>query len=164
MMEVTGVVAVDPKGVMGASGKLPWSYPEDLRFFAETIQNNPIIMGRKTWETLPSKYKSNRKVVVFSRKYRASQGIWVSSFEEYKKLFLQNPFLIGGAELFEVFFQQTLLKTCFVTHIKKEYLGDTIFPLKYLSNWNRECIRSTVDFTIYCYENYSYKNTQSISE
>ena len=109
MIQATGIVAIDPRGVMGASGKLPWSYPEDLRFFAETIQHHPIIMGRKTWESLPDKYKCGRTVVVFSQKHRLSQGVWISSLAEYEKLSLDSPFLIGGAELFDYFFQQNLL-------------------------------------------------------
>lgn len=155
MIQATGIVAIDPRGVMGASGKLPWSYPEDLRFFAETIQHNPIIMGRKTWESLPDKYKCGRTVVVFSQKHRLSQGVWISSLAEYEKLSLDSPFLIGGAELFEYFFQQNLLKACFVTHIQKTYPGDTYFPVKHLSGWKRKRIRQTENFAIYYYENYA---------
>ncbi|CAX11070.1 dihydrofolate reductase [Chlamydia trachomatis] len=159
MIQATGIVAIDPRGVMGALGKLPWSYPEDLRFFAETIRNHPIIMGRKTWESLPDKYKHGRDIVVFSRRMHPPQCIGVSSFAEYGTLSLNHPFLIGGSELFESFFQQNLLKACFVTHIKKEYWGDTFFPITRLSGWKKECICNTEDFSIYYYENNSDQNT-----
>ncbi|AAF39695.1 dihydrofolate reductase [Chlamydia muridarum str. Nigg] len=158
MIQATGIVAIDPRGVMGGAGKLPWNYPEDLRFFSETIQDHPIIMGRKTWESLPDRYKCGRTVIVFSRQHSCAQGIWISSLVEYEKLSLNSPFLIGGAELFDWFFQYNLLKSCFVTHIKREYQGDTFFPVERLSGWKRESVLKTEDFNIYHYENYANQN------
>ncbi|CRI33278.1 Dihydrofolate reductase 2 [Chlamydia pneumoniae] len=163
---VRGIVACDPRGVIGLEGKLPWHYPEDLQFFSETIQKFPIVMGRKTWETLPRKYFVDRAVVVFSHEKR--QGvhgeIWVTSLEEFLLLDLSSPtFLIGGGELYSLFLENQIVRDFFISHIKKEYAGDTFFPLSLLETWTKTVLRDTQKITTCYYENHHSQNTKNIS-
>ncbi|SPN73874.1 Dihydrofolate reductase,dihydrofolate reductase,Dihydrofolate reductase [Chlamydia serpentis] len=164
--KITGIVACDPSGVIGSKGKLPWHYPEDLLFFSETIQKFPIVMGKKTWETLPRKYFDGRQSAVFSRKNQQTlKGIsWVRSLEEFMLLNLLSPiFLIGGAEIYSLFLQNHMVEDFFVSHIKKKYEGDTFFPLSWLETWRKTTVRNTQDITICHYENLCSKNTNNIS-
>ena len=149
------IACINNNNVLGKDNSLIYNIKNDLSNFKRITMDGVVVMGRKTWESLPDKYKCGRTVVVFSQKHRLSQGVWISSLAEYEKLSLDSPFLIGGAELFDYFFQQNLLKACFVTHIQKTYPGDTYFPVKHLLGWKRKRIRQTENFAIYYYENYA---------
>src|SRR6185436_19370196 len=61
------VAAVAENGVIGANGKLPWHLPEDLRHFKQVTMGHPVIMGRKTWESV-GKPLPNRTNIVISRR------------------------------------------------------------------------------------------------
>ncbi|WP_375793778.1 dihydrofolate reductase [Chlamydia sp. 12-01] len=155
MYKILGIVACDPNGVIGNQGKLPWNYPEDIKFFSKTIENTPLIMGRKTLDGLPGKYIKNRKVIVFSRDlYKNSENIiWVSSLEEFRNLELPSPiFLLGGGELFSLFLENHMLHECFVTHIHKCYDGDAFFPLPLLEGWKKTILDEKEDLTFCYYE------------
>ncbi|WP_100934392.1 dihydrofolate reductase [Candidatus Chlamydia corallus] len=165
-IQVSGIVACDPRGVIGLEGKLPWHYPEDLQFFSETIQEFPIVMGKKTWRTLPGKYFINRQVIVFSHeKQKATEGVsWVSSLEEFMLLDLPSlTFLIGGGEIYSLFLENQIVQNFFVSHIKKKYDGDTFFPLSLLETWTKTVLKNTQDITTCYYENHPSQNTENIS-
>ncbi|WP_348663453.1 dihydrofolate reductase [Chlamydia vaughanii] len=164
MKTIFGVAACDPNGVIGNQGKLPWSYPEDINFFSTVIGKRPIIMGRKTWEALPSKYSADRQVVIFSRSYHEDTRniFWVSSLEEFNSLELSFPvFLIGGGDIFSLFLENHMLRGCFITHIKKCYEGDIFFPLFLLEGWKKKVLDEKEGLTICYYENLSYCHTHN---
>ncbi len=158
MCKILGIVACDPRGVMGKQGKLPWNYPEDIEFFCKTIGNHTLIMGRKTFEGLPDKYKKNRKSIVFSRDYHESfeNVIWVSSLEEFSRLEqLSSIFLIGGGELFSLFLENRMVDGCFITHIHKCYEGDVFFPLSLIKGWRKTVLDEKENLTFCFYENFA---------
>ena len=66
---VGAIWAQNPQGVIGKDGTIPWHVPEDLRFFSITTTGNPVIMGRRTWDSLPAKFRPlpGRRNVVLSR-------------------------------------------------------------------------------------------------
>ncbi|ANH78562.1 Dihydrofolate reductase [Candidatus Chlamydia sanziniae] len=136
---------------------MPWHYPEDLQFFAQTISTYPIAMGRKTWETFPKNYCKERLVIVFSRSQdKLSQEILqVSSMEEFTRLDLASPiFLIGGSEIYSLFLYHNAVQSFFVSHIKKMYNGDAFFPLSLLQNWKKQILLDSPDKIICYYENH----------
>ena len=61
------IVSTDENGLIGDKGKLPWHIPEELIFFKQVTMGNPIIMGRKTWESLPKKPLPGRFNIVLSK-------------------------------------------------------------------------------------------------
>lgn len=63
------IAAVAPDGLIGCAGKIPWHYPGDLKFFKETTEGATVIMGRKTWNSLPPKFRPlpNRQNLVVTR-------------------------------------------------------------------------------------------------
>ncbi|MEF9496822.1 dihydrofolate reductase [Chlamydia sp. 04-14] len=155
MYKILGIVACDPNGVIGNQGKLPWNYPEDIKFFSKIIENMPLIMGRKTFEGLPDKYTNDRKVIVFSKNFHenSEDRVWVSSLEEFRNLELPSPiFLLGGGDLFSLFLENHLLHGCFVTHIHKCYDGDVFFPLSSLEGWKKTILDEKKDLTFCYYE------------
>ncbi|MFJ1509363.1 dihydrofolate reductase [Chlamydia crocodili] len=156
MYRILGIAACDPNGVIGNQGKLPWNYPEDLEFFSKTIENMPLIMGRKTFEGLPNKYTKNRKMIIFSKNFHenSEDRVWVSSLEEFRNLGLPSPiFLLGGGDLFSLFLENHMLHGCFVTHIHKYYDGDAFFPLSLIEGWKKTILDEKEDLTFCYYEN-----------
>ena len=74
MTELHMIVAHARNGVIGKEGKLPWYLPEDLRYFKRTTLGKPVIMGRKTWETLGRPLPGRRNIVVTRQKDYVAEG------------------------------------------------------------------------------------------
>lgn len=142
---------------MGKEGKLPWHCPEDLKHFAETTFDYPMIMGYRTFLSLPTRYLDNRDVIVFSRRKHPAipNVIFVSSLSEF--LDLQHEFggmyVIGGAQIYTLFLQENLIEEFILTQMKEAYEGDTFFPLSLLEGWGNDKIKESDCFTIYRYFN-----------
>lgn len=160
--KIVGLLACDPRGVIGKKGALPWSYPEELDHFRKTTYQQIMIMGRKTFESIPQAILKDRFNIVFSRKqYEPSQLsdtlVFVSSLKNFLELINipihKETFMIGGAEIAELFLTAGLLSGFLLTKIHKVHEGDTIFPLDLLQGWHQEIIRKENDFTIYQYTN-----------
>ena len=74
-MHVHLIWAQDKNGVIGVNGQLPWHIPEDLYNFKRLTSGHPIVMGRKTWESLPFKPLPNRRnIVLSSSKFRETES------------------------------------------------------------------------------------------
>ena len=102
----TIIVAYDEDRAIAKDGKIPWHIPEDLKHFKETTLNRAIIMGRKTWDSLPLKFRPlpNRMNIVLTRQhhevplfYDPAEPYWASSFED---AFRQAVQIHGGKEVF----------------------------------------------------------------
>lgn len=122
------IVGMASNRVIGKDGTLPWRLPEDLKFFKKTTMGHPILMGRKTFESI-GKPLPGRRNIVLSSVLTPSEGVEViHSIGDLARLCepAQTVFLIGGAQLFE-----TLLPQCeglYLTWIEHPYEGDTWFP------------------------------------
>lgn len=142
------IAACDLYGVMGKDGGLPWHCPEDLAFFSAMIGNAPLVMGRKTWDSLPRKYAIGRKIFVCS--HRPVEGVtWISSLEQLRNF--SDAFLIGGGSLFAQCFQLNLIERCYLTQMKRQYMGDTYFPLPALNGWEKVLLSDNSVFTLSVY-------------
>lgn len=126
------VVAMASNRVIGRNGRLPWHLPADLKWFKKLTLGHPIVMGRKTMESLGGKPLPGRRNLVLSRCWptdaRPPDGFErVASADpsELRKLAPEVD-IIGGAEIFRL-----LLPHCdevFLTYVFAEYEGDTILP------------------------------------
>ena len=122
------IVACTRSGVIGKDGKLPWHLPEDLKHFKETTLGKPVIMGRKTWESLP-KALSGRLNVVITRQsdYVAEGATVVSSVDEALETVksYEDAFVIGGAEIY----RQTMdrVTVVHITLVEIDLDGDAYF-------------------------------------
>jgi dihydrofolate reductase len=161
---IIGIGAADPHGVMGRGGGLPWHSEEDLHHFSTTIADHPIIMGYRTFLSLPTRHFLNRIAIIFSRQRRQTKPnqIFVSSLEEFYSLIhsigQKELYLIGGAQLFELFLKEQLLSEFLLTEFKDCYEGDTFFPLARLAHWSSVTIKETAAFRINYYRRLEYEN------
>lgn len=96
------IVACDSKNGIGKNGKLPWNLPEDLRRFKNITNKSNIIMGRKTWESLPIKPLPNRHNIVISHTLKSVQGATVCKDLQSALKCLENTqtYIIGGSYVY----------------------------------------------------------------
>jgi dihydrofolate reductase len=159
--KIIGIAACDPKGVIGKNGKLAWHCSEDLEHFANTTLGCPMVLGYRTFLSLPARYFDSRVMIVFSRQKLSVDKnpnlIFVSSLAEFLALevVFQDLYVIGGAQIYTLFLQENLIEEFILTRLKKSYEGDTFFPLLLLNGWFRFKIQETDSFTIYRYFNSS---------
>ncbi len=128
MTELHLIVAHARNGAIGIDGKLPWYLPEDSKHFKRTTLGKPVIMGRKTWESL-GRPLPGRKNVVITRQadYVAEGACVVPTIEAALEAVKDEPvaFIMGGAQIYE----QTLplVKVAHVTVINADYDADAYF-------------------------------------
>lgn len=124
------IVACDPNGGIGYQGKLPWDKIEDdLPRFKELTSGKIVVMGRKTYESLPVKPLPNRINVVISS--CAIEGVTVySNLPETDTLELHDAYLIGGSQLISSSWH--LIDEIYLTKTLKNYKSDCYIDLKYI--------------------------------
>ncbi|MDB5849079.1 MAG: dihydrofolate reductase [Rhodoferax sp.] len=119
-------------GVIGARGTLPWHLPEDLAHFKRTTMGAPVIMGRKTWDSLPPKFRPlpGRQNIVLTRQadWQAAGAVRVASVAEARALFAEgsDAWVIGGAEVYAQ--ALPLADSVVVTEIDADFEGDAHAP------------------------------------
>ena len=131
------VAALARNGVIGACGKLPWQLPEDLKHFRQLTLGHPVIMGRRTWDSLGKPLPGRENIVVTRRPGYAAAGASVaSSVQAALALCAGEPvaFVIGGAEIYAA--ALPLADGLVLTEIDADYEGDTRFP-----DWDRAAWR-----------------------
>lgn len=127
-------------GVIGADGAMPWSLPEDLAHFKATTAGHPVIMGRKTWESFPQRFRPlpGRTNIVITRdatRHEALRGagaVPVASTEEALKaaraaVGAQEIWIIGGGEIYTAFSPLAHLAVKTVINVSPQ--GDTTAPV-----------------------------------
>lgn len=100
------IVAIGEDGTIGKNGDLIWKISEDLKQFKALTTGHPIIMGRKTWESLPKRPLPSRRNIVLTRQnnYKAEGAEVTDSLEEALEMTKgEEPFIIGGAEIYKAF-------------------------------------------------------------
>jgi dihydrofolate reductase len=130
------VAAVAANGVIGNEGRLPWQLPEDLRHFKQLTFGHPVIMGRRTWESLGKPLPGRNNIVVTSRPgYEAAGAAVATSLEAALALCAGEPvaFVIGGSELFAE--SLPIAAGLMLTEIHRDFPGDTWFPAYDRSRW-----------------------------
>ncbi|MDE5061029.1 MULTISPECIES: dihydrofolate reductase [Wolbachia] len=154
-MKIIGIMAVDPKGVIGINNGLPWHYPSELDHFRQVTDKQVIVMGRKTFEIIPQNILKNRIPVVFSRNKLSScfnRGIKctiISSMQEFLSIQGSSKvFVIGGAQIAHLFLKYDLISEFIITEIHRPYEGDVYFNLTLLDRWNKTILTKTKDYTI----------------
>ena len=120
-------------GVIGVNNALPWHLPEDLAHFKRTTLGQPVIMGRKTWDSLPPKFRPlpGRVNIVVTRQsdWQAEGALRASSIADAMR---QCPadadaWVIGGAEIYAQ--AAPLASSAVVTEIDRDYEGDAFAPV-----------------------------------
>ena len=128
--------------VIGAKGAIPWHLPDELRLFKGLTMGHPIIMGRKTWDSIGRALPGRTSVVVTrQRGYRAPGAVVVHSLDEAIRAGGNDSeiFVIGGADLIRE--ALPLADRLYLTIVDAEIPGDTWMPEFPLSDW-RETVAS----------------------
>lgn len=136
------VVAVSRNGVIGREGGLPWHISSDLKRFKEITMGKPVIMGRKTWDSLPRRPLPGRRNIVITRQAGFSaEGAEVATTPmEALRLAGDAPevAVIGGGEVYRLFWP--LVDRIYLTEVDLDVEGDTHFPALDPGEW-REAAR-----------------------
>jgi dihydrofolate reductase len=133
-MKLGLIYAQSRNGVIGRGGVLPWHLPEDLAHFKRTTLGAPVIMGRKTWESLPPRFRPlpGRKNIVITRdpQWQAPGAQRAVSLDEAIAACAgadtDTAWITGGAEIFKLAIPRADLAV--VTEIGADYDGDTFAP------------------------------------
>jgi dihydrofolate reductase len=135
------IAAVAANGVIGTDNRLPWRLADDLRRFRALTTGHTVIMGRRTWESLPRALPGRQNIVVTRRKGYAAPGADVASSldEALGRVRMPFPvFCIGGGELYRAALPRAT--TLELTEIARDFEGDVRFPPIVPTEW-REVAR-----------------------
>ncbi len=134
-MKISLIVAVSDNGVIGNKGRMPWKMRSDMKFFRQTTMHKPVIMGRKTWESLNAPLANRDNIVVTRQEGYEAEGAIIASTVE-KAVAMAEEFavmrsaselmIVGGSQIYK----QTLpmADRVYFTEIHMEAVGDTFFP------------------------------------
>ena len=138
-MIISLVYAVSQNGVIGDKGGLPWHVPSDLKHFKATTMGKPIIMGRKTWESLPRKPLPGRVNIVLTRDVGFTALGALVAHDAPSALALAGQVeeicVIGGAEVFMAFLPST--RKIYLTRILAMVEGDVMMPELDMASWRQ---------------------------
>lgn len=128
-IRLVGMVAMTGARVIGKGNDLPWHLPEDQKLFKRTTSGHPIVMGRKTYESIGRPLPKRQNIVITRDEQWSAEGVEViHSVEELAELELrdQTVYIIGGAQIYQAFLPQ--LDELLVSQVAQDYEGDTYFP------------------------------------
>ena len=141
------IVAMDQQRLIGRENALPWRLSADLRYFKKTTMGKPIVMGRKTYDSI-GRALPGRKNIVITRKddFTAAGCFVVFSIEEALQAAgsVEEVIFMGGASLYEQILPQ--VKRLYLTQVHTSLIGDTWFPAFDMAEWKeRERIDHSAD-------------------
>ncbi|MDP3734095.1 MAG: dihydrofolate reductase [Nanoarchaeota archaeon] len=151
------IAAMTTERVIGKDNKLPWlNIKEDMDHFKTVTSGHSVIMGRKTYESIPPKFRPlpKRDNIIISSTMPEKEGIdVVRSIDqaiERARSYKNEIFIIGGASIY----QQALPITerMYLSVLKKEYEGDTYFPQFNEDNWIVTSRKECTDFELLIYD------------
>ncbi len=137
-MIITLLAAHDRNLVIGRDNDLPWSLPLDMRHFRLSTTGHPIIMGRKTYESIGRALPLRKNIVLTKNRTFAADKVAVchsieSANELAKATGSHEVFVIGGAEIYKIYLP--IADKLSMTFVDGEVEGDTYFPEVDYSNW-----------------------------
>ena len=131
-MKLSIVAAVARGGVIGRDNAIPWRLPEDMARFRALTMGHPVVMGRRTWDSLPERFRPlpGRRYVVVTRSaaWHADGAERAGSLDDALRLLEDAPhvFVVGGAELYAA--ALPLADALLLTEVELDVEGDTVFP------------------------------------
>lgn len=137
-MILSAIAAVSENHVIGNHNQLPWKLPEDLKYFKNRTWGMPVIMGRKTYESVGKPLAGRMNIVITSQSSWSHKGVIVvnnltDALYEAGKQEVMEVFITGGSQVFREAFP--LLDRIYLTRIYEEFVGDSYFPILDLEEW-----------------------------
>ncbi len=131
-MDIAIIVAMTPQGLIGKDNQIPWRLSADLQRFKKITMGHPIIMGRKTFESLPGLLPGREHIVMTRNPNYSAEGCAVvSNWAQIEILVEGKAFVIGGADIYN--YALPIAEELYTTIVYAELEGDTYFP-----EWNKE--------------------------
>ncbi len=136
------MVAKASNNVIGRDNKLPWYLPNDLKYFKQVTFGKPVIMGRKTWESLKGPLPGRTNIVITRQQQYLAEGAKVVATVDEAITMAENvafiegqeeAVIMGGAEIYALALPQT--QRLYLTEVHAEVDGDTFFPEYDTSEW-----------------------------
>ena len=144
-MRIALVVAMTPERVIGKDGRLPWRLPADMRHFRRLTMGHPVIMGRRTYESIGAPLQGRTNIVLSREEGLAVPGGLVARTSEQALALARaalvasgtegpgEVMVIGGATVYEAFLPQAV--RLYVTLVEAHLEGDTFFPILEPTDW-----------------------------
>jgi dihydrofolate reductase len=129
------IFAMGKDNSIGYKNKLPWHLPADLAYFKKVTMGQPVIMGRKTFESIGRPLPGRTNIVITRNRDFLHEGcIIVDSVEKAKELTKNKEcFIIGGAEIYDAF--MPIADKMYITEIDSSFEADTFFPPIDYTKW-----------------------------
>ncbi len=137
---------MDPNRLIGRDGRLPWHLPEDLAFFKKTTLGHPILMGRKTFESIGRPLPKRRNIVLTRDKTWSHEGVEVIHSPEEIPDSTDTIHVIGGAEIYKALSDR--IDEWLVSHVKEIHEGDTYLAAFEKDFPNVGIVEEHADFTV----------------
>lgn len=149
-----GIMAADPNGVVGTGqGLLPWNIPEEVSHFRKTTRGQPLIMGRKTFDELTTNQLLGRPIGVFSHQSVMRHDLDVTTLHTLNDWLTLQPtwpctYMIGGADIANLFLQHQALNGFILTRIHANYAGTARLNMTFFDGWKTMREEVYNDYTI----------------
>ena len=160
--KISIVVGMTRDRVIGNHNQLPWRISEDLKLFKQITEHNTVIMGRKTYGSIPEKFRplpNRNNIVITSNPQQHPKTNYCNSIKqalEKAKEFAKPIFIIGGSSIYKEFLD--LADNLYISHIKKNHEGNIFFPE---INWNDWKIIEEKEYEEFIFKRYK-RRTQSL--
>lgn len=136
-MMLSIIVAFDRNRTIGKDNQLPWHLPRDLANFKKVTMGHPIVMGRKTYESIGRPLPGRENIILTRNRSYEADGCkiihTIDDLRQIKQQYNDELFILGGAEIFKEVLPE--VDRLYVTYIDAEFVGDTFFPEVDLNEW-----------------------------
>ncbi len=146
---ISMIMAVSDNGVIGANNTLPWKVPEDMTYFKKMTIGKPIIMGRKTAESLKRPLPNRLNIVLTKNRAMPSGFIVVSDADEALEIANEHNFeimIIGGAQIYNLF--SPIASSLYLNRIHQTVVGDSYFSVG--EEWLQVYCKSVAGVCSFC--------------
>ncbi|GLS25331.1 dihydrofolate reductase [Marinibactrum halimedae] len=162
-MKKSIIVAMSQNGVIGIENQLPWHLPNDLKYFKKNTVGKPLIMGRRTFESIGRPLPNRLNIIVSRQSGLSIDGVHVaSSLEAAFDIASKNTsadgevMIAGGSQIYQL--GLPLVDSLYVTHVHTTLEGDAYFPNVDWSNWqesfredHKKCEKNSFDYSFVRY-------------
>ena len=158
-MMISLICAMDKNRLIGRENGLPWHLPADFKHFKETTLNKPVIMGRKTFESIGRPLPQRKNIVLSRQDFVAEGVVTVASIDEALQQAgdVAEVMILGGSNLYSQMIDRA--DRLYITHVDAECEGDAWFPEIDLNDWDvvtrqehQSDEKNNYDFSIITYQ------------
>ncbi len=153
---LTLIAAVAANNIIGSNNKIPWKIPEEMQLFKTLTMGHPIIMGRKTFDSIGRELPGRQNIVLSHAPHpsplpiRGEGIIWYTSIEKaLQEISGKDAFVIGGASVYAQ--MMPIVDEMRISHLKASYPGDVLFPEIDQKIWS---IAETSDYPLFTHIRY----------